>query len=138
MHRFPPVLAMTFDVSPAKSFRRARRATVLAGYDEAAPEGGRHRFEEEPPARVEETRAMLVDVRYERPPSGRLQSAVARASPPSSPGPTELERGEIEDEQRSQCHDQGPERVHSVLPRYSADAVFGSSPSHEVVAIVRW
>src|SRR5258705_1204976 len=134
----PPVLAMTFDVSPAKSFRRARRATVLAGYDEAAPEGGRHRFEEEPPARVEETRAMLVDVRYERPPGGRLQSAVARASPPSSPGPTELKRGEIEDEQRSQCHDQGPERVHSLLPRYSADAVIGSSPSPEVVAIVRW
>jgi hypothetical protein len=46
---FPPVLAMAFDVSRGKSFRGARRATVLAGYDEAAPEGGRHRFEEEPP-----------------------------------------------------------------------------------------
>src|SRR5258706_2252772 len=135
---FPPVLAMTFDVSRGKSFRRARRATVLAGHDEAAPEGGRHRFEEEPSARVEETRTMVVDIRYRRPPSGRLQSTVARASLASSPGPTELERGEIEDEQRTQCHDQRPERVHSVLPRYSADAVIGSSPSHEVVAIVRW
>jgi hypothetical protein len=47
---------MTFDVSSAKSFRRARWATAQGGYDEAAPEGGRHRFEEEPPARVEETR----------------------------------------------------------------------------------
>lgn len=56
---------------------------------------------------------MLVDVQCERPPSGRLQSAVARASLASSLGPTELKRGEIEDEQRSQCHDQGPERVHS-------------------------
>ena len=129
---------MTFDVSRPKSFRRAHRGTILAGHDEAAPEGGRHRFEEEPPTRVEETRAMLVDIRCGRPPSGRLQSAVARARPASSPGPTELKRGEIEDEQRSQCHDQGPERVHSVLPRYSADAVIGSSPSFEVVAIVRW
>src|SRR5260221_6676342 len=47
---FPPVLAMTFDVSRAKSFRLTRRATLLAGHDEAAPEGGRHRFEEEPSA----------------------------------------------------------------------------------------
>ena len=104
---------MTFDVSGAKSFRRARCPTVLTGHDEAAPEGGRHRFEEETPTRVEETRAMLVDIRVVRPSGGRLQSAVARARPASSPGPTELKRGEIEDEQRSQCHDQGPERVHS-------------------------
>jgi hypothetical protein len=47
---------MTFDVSGGKSFRPARPAAVMAGHDEAAPEGGRHRFEEEPPARVEETR----------------------------------------------------------------------------------
>ena len=53
---------MTFDVSRGRSFRRAPRATILAGHDEAAPEGGRHRFEEEPPTRVEETRAMLGDV----------------------------------------------------------------------------
>jgi len=50
---------MTYDVSRAKSFRRGRCATTPGGYDEAAPEGGRHRFEEEPSARVEETRTML-------------------------------------------------------------------------------
>jgi hypothetical protein len=33
-----------------------------SGYDEAAPEGGRHRFEEEPSARMEETRTMSLAI----------------------------------------------------------------------------
>ena len=49
--------------------------------------------------------------------SQRGRSALARAtSAGSRPSrSTEPKRGEVEDEQRSQCHDEGPERVHRLF-----------------------
>jgi hypothetical protein len=66
----------------------------------------------------------------------------ARASGPGS-GPrasrtAELKRGEIQDDQRSQRHDQGPQRVHRSDPLWpSAGAVPGSCGSGHRIAIVR-
>lgn len=89
------------------------------------------------PGRRREPGRCGVDIRYDRPSSGRGLSAIARASSAAPLRPTELERGEVEDEQRSQRNDQGPQRVHSIFPRDSADAVTGSSSSTDRRDIVR-
>jgi hypothetical protein len=75
-------------------------------------------------------------------PPGRGGAVSARASGPGS-GPrtsrtAELKRGEIQDDQRSQRHDQGPQRVHRSDPLWpSAGAVPGSCRPGHRIAIVR-
>jgi hypothetical protein len=58
---------------------------------------------------------------------GRMKFRGAPSARPGEPDPgprpsrsAELKRGEVDDDQRSQCNEQGPERVHRSIPRDTA------------------